>query len=111
MKGHRHMPNAQTEQWSWILQTVWGWIWGGLSWIIDWQAYVFRMVLSGGSFWEVAGKVLLLLFPTFVLVAGVWGTMISLYTIPFRLRSEEHTSELQSHHELVCRLLVGKKKK
>ncbi|PYP94127.1 MAG: hypothetical protein DMD34_09645, partial [Gemmatimonadetes bacterium] len=39
----------------------------------------------GGSFWEVAGKVLLLLFPTFVLVAGVWGTMISLYTIPFRL--------------------------
>jgi len=25
-------------------------------------------------------------------------------------RSEEHTSELQSHHELVCRLLLGKKK-
>src|SRR5437667_3314053 len=27
------------------------------------------------------------------------------------LRSEEHTSELQSHHELVCRLLLEKKKK
>src|SRR5437667_1490279 len=26
-----------------------------------------------------------------------------------RLRSEEHTSELQSHHELVCRLLLEKK--
>src|SRR6266851_6167079 len=26
-------------------------------------------------------------------------------------RSEEHTSELQSHHELVCRLLLEKKKK
>src|SRR5437667_7701170 len=25
------------------------------------------------------------------------------------LRSEEHTSELQSHHELVCRLLLEKK--
>src|SRR5437667_1650814 len=25
-------------------------------------------------------------------------------------RSEEHTSELQSHHELVCRLLLEKKK-
>src|SRR5437773_6054173 len=27
-----------------------------------------------------------------------------------RLRSEEHTSELQSHHDLVCRLLLEKKK-
>src|SRR5437667_3597272 len=26
------------------------------------------------------------------------------------LRSEEHTSELQSHHDLVCRLLIEKKK-
>src|SRR5437773_9729106 len=25
------------------------------------------------------------------------------------LRSEEHTSELQSHHDLVCRLLLEKK--
>src|SRR5471032_2683146 len=28
-----------------------------------------------------------------------------------RSRSEEHTSELQSHHDLVCRLLLEKKKK
>src|SRR5438132_11326228 len=28
-----------------------------------------------------------------------------------RLRSEEHTSELQSHSDLVCRLLLEKKKK
>ena len=41
------LGTAQTEQWSWILQTVWGWIWGGLSWIVDWQALVFRTVLSG----------------------------------------------------------------
>src|SRR5437773_3365008 len=27
------------------------------------------------------------------------------------LRSEEHTSELQSHHDLVCRLLLEKKKR
>src|SRR5437667_7328420 len=26
-----------------------------------------------------------------------------------RFRSEEHTSELQSHHDLVCRLLLEKK--
>src|SRR5437773_6300443 len=28
-----------------------------------------------------------------------------------KYRSEEHTSELQSHHDLVCRLLLEKKKK
>src|SRR5947207_11882466 len=30
---------------------------------------------------------------------------------PALLRSEEHTSELQSHSDLVCRLLLEKKKK
>src|SRR5260221_5303344 len=30
--------------------------------------------------------------------------------IPRRSRSEEHTSELQSHSDLVCRLLLEKKK-
>src|SRR5260370_26220728 len=30
---------------------------------------------------------------------------------PHHLRSEEHTSELQSHLNLVCRLLLEKKKK
>src|SRR5438034_6787488 len=36
------------------------------------------------------------------------GTIIG---APYRLRSEEHTSELQSHSDLVCRLLLEKKKK
>src|SRR5436190_11803834 len=31
------------------------------------------------------------------------------FSVPFR--SEEHTSELQSHSDLVCRLLLEKKKK
>src|SRR5438034_6197528 len=31
--------------------------------------------------------------------------------VPTRVRSEEHTSELQSHSDLVCRLLLEKKKK
>src|SRR5260370_23107238 len=30
---------------------------------------------------------------------------------PWSIRSEEHTSELQSHLNLVCRLLLEKKKK
>src|SRR5436190_16886618 len=32
-------------------------------------------------------------------------------TSPTSCRSEEHTSELQSHSDLVCRLLLEKKKK
>src|SRR5436190_21452608 len=31
--------------------------------------------------------------------------------VDFAKRSEEHTSELQSHSDLVCRLLLEKKKK
>src|SRR5437667_7705226 len=37
---------------------------------------------------------------TFWLAAAIWPPG----------RSEEHTSELQSHHDLVCRLLLEKKK-
>src|SRR5437773_4920832 len=38
-------------------------------------------------------------------IARVWTTMAGRH-----VRSEEHTSELQSHHDLVCRLLLEKKK-
>src|SRR5437667_12868148 len=39
----------------------------------------------------------------------VRGRALSSTSMP--ARSEEHTSELQSHHDLVCRLLLEKKKK
>src|SRR5437773_6755867 len=34
--------------------------------------------------------------------------LVNAASVPAR-RSEEHTSELQSHHDLVCRLLLEKK--
>src|SRR5437773_12567049 len=44
--------------------------------------------------------------------AGFWRAPESrLVPEPLATRSEEHTSELQSHHDLVCRLLLEKKKK
>src|SRR3712207_8458163 len=59
-----------------------------------------------------------------VLVTAIWGwtfvvvqDAISLFgvlgflALRFALRSEEHTSELQSRQYLVCRLLLEKKKK
>ncbi len=75
----------QTEQWTSLLQQLVNWVWVGLRWIVEWQAYIFGWLLSGNSFWELLGKSLLLLLPAAVLVAGVWGTMVSLYTLPFRL--------------------------
>src|SRR5438034_7262496 len=39
-----------------------------------------------------------------VMFRGKFGTSLA-------IRSEEHTSELQSHSDLVCRLLLEKKKK
>ena len=36
---------------------------------------------------------------------GILAVNISIF------RSEEHTSELQSHHDILCRLLLEKKKK
>src|SRR5260370_27226603 len=44
-------------------------------------------------------------------IAGGMLFVGSGYGIHLRLRSEEHTSELQSHLNLVCRLLLEKKKK
>src|SRR5260370_27168325 len=40
-----------------------------------------------------------------------WGSAAPLKLRPEETRSEEHTSELQSHLNLVCRLLLEKKKK
>ena len=39
-----------------------------------------------------------------------WVSDLHVYNIT-KTRSEEHTSELQSHSDLVCRLLLEKKKK
>src|SRR5260221_5296704 len=46
-----------------------------------------------------------------VLAVGTEVTAVGLYMgYWFPERSEEHTSELQSHSDLVCRLLLEKKK-
>src|SRR5438034_8640615 len=50
----------------------------------------------------------------FALVIAWWALFSGFVNIvhAFQLkRSEEHTSELQSHSDLVCRLLLEKKKK
>src|SRR5947207_9098805 len=45
------------------------------------------------------------------LILAVLSAVCGLGLALARTRSEEHTSELQSHSDLVCRLLLEKKKK
>src|SRR5699024_850655 len=45
------------------------------------------------------------------IVSDTGGGMGGLFSISTQSRSEEHTSELQSRFDLVCRLLLEKKKK
>src|SRR5437667_8369303 len=45
------------------------------------------------------------------IVIGVDNGVMPIDQMLVTIRSEEHTSELQSHHDLVCRLLLEKKKK
>src|SRR5438034_8250711 len=44
-------------------------------------------------------------------VLGVIGLILAGMLLGAGIRSEEHTSELQSHSDLVCRLLLEKKNK
>src|SRR5438552_910322 len=76
---------AQPQQLSFILSQLFAWVMTGLAWIVPFQARIFAFVLQGESFWSLAGMSVLLLLPAAVFVAGIWGTMVSLYTIPFRL--------------------------
>jgi hypothetical protein len=57
----------------------------GLAWIVPFQAKVFNTILQGDSFWALAGVAILLVLPAAAFIAGLWGTMVALYTIPFRL--------------------------
>src|SRR5277367_6877731 len=53
---------------------------------------------------RLSGATSLFLSPTSLNALGTPGA-----TAKSSIRSEEHTSELQSHHDLVCRLLLEKK--
>src|SRR5207302_2338353 len=66
------------------------------------------------SFWKglardalVAGLIVAVFLGALYLYAGVWPPLVVVESSS--MRSEEHTSELQSRENLVCRLLLEKK--
>src|SRR5437667_2679666 len=72
---------------------------------------------SGPLPWSAANRILantvVPAFPNtnFVVTHPAYGAVGDGQTDNTAARSEEHTSELQSHHDLVCRLLLEKKNK
>ncbi|HWZ29093.1 MAG TPA: hypothetical protein VNX15_11050 [Gemmatimonadales bacterium] len=68
------------EQWRETLQFVAS----GFTWIIDWQRVVLGFAVTGDSVGIAVLKAIVMLLPAALLVAAVWCTMASLYTLPFR---------------------------
>jgi hypothetical protein len=65
-----------------------------LWWIPDWQATVLGFTLSGGSVLEIVVKAMFLLLPLCLVVLGLWATVLSLYTLPFRSERSRYVSLL-----------------
>src|SRR5689334_10129765 len=74
-------------------------------WVISGSADAARQILTtiAAAIITVIGVVFSIILLTLTLASNQFG--------PRMLRSEEHTSELQSQFHLVCRLLLEKKKK
>src|SRR5690349_24198586 len=71
------------------------------------RSVISAVALSAASLYPFTARLLAFLIP-FLLLAVAAGARQFLIGLP---RSEEHTSELQSRRDLVCRLLLEKKKK
>src|SRR5258707_8578398 len=74
------IPQSIPDQWRETLR----FLASGFTWIIDWQSTVLGFSVTGSSGWVIALKSTLLLLPSALLVAALWSTMASLYTLPFR---------------------------
>src|SRR3712207_7061447 len=76
-----------------------------------WLAYlgVVPTALAYGLFFAGLARIRATTASVVALVEPVTAALIGVLVLGERLRSEEHTSELQSRQYLVCRLLLEKK--
>ena len=74
------LQQSLPEQWRETLQFVAS----GFTWILDWQRVVLGFSVTGDNLGLTVLKAIVLLLPSALLVAAVWCTMASLYTLPFR---------------------------
>ncbi len=74
------MQNLVPAQWSGTVQLLAT----PVAWIPAWQSAMINFAWFGTSGLEVLFKRVLLMLPMLLLVAAMWCTMVSLYTLPFR---------------------------
>jgi hypothetical protein len=77
--------SVQTQQWASVLQQLAQWVVAGITWTFPILEKVFGFVLQGDSFWDIAWRSVLLFLPAGAFALGLLFSVISLYTIPFRL--------------------------
>lgn len=63
-------------------------------WIPDFQATVMQFSLFGNSALDTALRRVFLLLPSLLVVVGVWVSIVSLYTIPFRAERGRFTTTM-----------------
>jgi hypothetical protein len=56
----------------------------GFTWILDWESTALTFAVTGPTVAAAVVRAVLILAPVSLLVAGLWCTMASLYTLPFR---------------------------
>src|SRR5690606_11306119 len=84
-------------------------VWNG--WLFSWRLIGFVLTLLAGTALAALHGTAPASFPEGGGAGGVLGQLLSEMSYPvLNMRSEEHTSELQSRENLVCRLLLEKKK-
>ncbi len=74
------LQQAFPAQWQQTLQVLAS----GFTWILDFQHLVLPFTFTGTTATEGAAKAVFLLLPASLIVAALWCTMASLYTLPFR---------------------------
>lgn len=55
-----------------------------ISWIPAWHTAMINFAWFGGSAGEIVLKRVLVMLPMLLIIAAIWTTMVSLYTLPFR---------------------------
>lgn len=65
-----------------------------IAWIAGLQRLLIDFFLDSSSVWTALAKYVLLALPALLVLAGLWCTQLSLYTLPFRSRRIEFLSTL-----------------
>src|SRR2546422_6967388 len=92
------------------LETIPPLLMGGIRFLVAGLLMIIMLAARGETLPGVRALPALMILGVLMLGLGNGGVVWAEQTVPSGLRSEEHTSELQSRLHLVCRLLLEKKK-